>query len=652
MTLKLVWEPLRIGGLEIPNRIARAANTTTISPAGIDEQFIAYHRARARGGVGLSILEAAGVHPTSVLSYRIEESTCQGFERLMKEVRPFGMRVFQQLWHGGHHMHGLEGRLPWAPADVPSPFSGLIGVPMGVAEIGEMVESFASAARMCRDAGLDGVEIHAGHGYLIQQFLSPLTNARQDQYGGSLQNRMRFALEIFRAVRGAVGADFPVAARLSTSTAPGNVSATELGQLARALQDEGLISLLDTSHGDYYQMDRMTGTMAEVAGYELEPNAPLLASVSIPRMVTGRFRTLEEAEGVLRGGQADIVSLVRAHIADPELVRKTREGRADQVRPCIACNQGCVGGLLQTGRMGCVVNPSAGAESLLDESDMTPAASPKKVLVVGGGPAGLEAARVAALRGHRVILAEAGSRLGGAILAARRAPRMQALGDFTDWLEREVLRLGVEVRTGSYIEAEDVLAERPDALLVATGATSRGDGIQAARPGLRPEGSELAHVTDAASLLLQGGGDDAGRPALVLDDIGHYEAVAAAEFLVDRGASVTYVTGSSSFAPKMNGSFRNDVALQYLYRGRFRLLVGHHLTRITPEDCEVRPLQGERSERVRADIVVLVTNKTPARGLYDALRGRISVVEAIGDAASPRTLQDAVREGHLAARRV
>ena len=315
---------------------------------------------------------------------------------------------------------------------------------------------------------------------------------------------MRFALEVFRAVRRAVGADFPVGARLSTSTAPGNVSAAELGQLARTLQDEDLISFLDASHGDYYQMDRMTATMAEVAGYELEPNAPLLASVSVPRMVTGRFRTLEEAEGVLRERRADIVSMVRAQIADPELVRKTREGRADQVRPCIACNQGCVGGLLQTGRMGCAVNPAAGVESLLDERTMTRSGAPKKVLIVGGGPAGMEAARVAALRGHRVILAEAGPRLGGTILAARRAPRMQAIGDFTDWLEREVLRLGVEVRTGSYVEPEDVLAERPDVLLVATGAISRGDGIQAARPGLPPEGCGLPHVTDAADLLLHG----------------------------------------------------------------------------------------------------------------------------------------------------
>ena len=169
---------------------------------------------------------------------------------------------------------------------------------------------------------------------------------------------------------------------------------------------------------------------------------------------------------------------------------------------------------------------------------------------------------------------------------------------------------------------------------------------------MRPEGCELPHVTDAADLLLHGRADHAGRSAVVLDDIGHYEAVAAAEFLVDRGASVTYVTGCGSFAPKMNGSFRNDVALQHLYRGRFRLLVGHQLTRITPEDCEVRPLQGERSESVQADLVVLVTNKRPARGLYDALRGRVPAVEAIGDAASPRTLQDAVREGHLAARRI
>jgi 2,4-dienoyl-CoA reductase-like NADH-dependent reductase (Old Yellow Enzyme family) len=209
------------------------------------------------------------------------------------------------------------------------------------------------------------VEIHAGHGYLVQQFLSPLTNTRTDGYGGPLENRMRFAVDILRAVRREVGRNFAVGIRMSASTARGNISAAELGQVARVLEAEGLIDFLDASYGDYFEMDRMSATMAEPAGYELVPDQALLDSVSVPRMVTGRFRTLEEAEQVLRSRAAEIVSLVRAHIADPELVRKTREGRAEAVRPCIACNQGCVGGLLQVARMGCAVNPSAGAEASL-----------------------------------------------------------------------------------------------------------------------------------------------------------------------------------------------------------------------------------------------------------------------------------------------
>jgi 2,4-dienoyl-CoA reductase-like NADH-dependent reductase (Old Yellow Enzyme family)/thioredoxin reductase len=650
VALKLVWEPIRLGRLELLNRIARAANTTTISQAGIDDQFIAYHRARARGGVGLSILEAAAVHPTSILSYAIDDAACAGFERMMKEIRPYGMRVIQQLWHGGHHLPGAGGRLPWAASDIPSPFSGLIGHPASVADIAELVHAFALAARRCRDAGLDGVEIHAGHGYLIQQFLSPLTNKRQDDYGGPLENRMRFALEILRAVRRAVGPGFTVGIRMSASTARGNISAAELGRVASALEAEGLIDFLDASYGDYFEMDRMSATMAEVAGYELEPDHALLASVSVPRMVTGRFRTLEEAEQVLRSRSAELVSLVRAQIADPDLVRKTRDGRTEEVRPCIACNQGCIGGLLQVARMGCAVNPTAGAESLLDESLIGKAPRRKKILIVGGGPAGMEAARVGALRGHHVILAEAGGALGGSLRAARRAPRLQAIGDIVDWLERETARLGVEVRTGAFLEPDDVLAESPDVLIVATGAADRNDGVQAANPGERPPGCALPHVTNAHDLLVQSPRDFAPAHALVLDDIGHYEAVAAAEFLAERGAAVTYVTGQPAFAPRMNGTFRNDVALKRLHQGSFRLLVGHFLTAVETHRCIVRPLRGTREESISADAVVLVTHKAPRRGLYETLLGRVPEIKLVGDASSPRTLQDAIREGHLATR--
>jgi 2,4-dienoyl-CoA reductase-like NADH-dependent reductase (Old Yellow Enzyme family) len=650
VALKLVWEPIRLGQLELPNRVARAANTTTISQAGIDEQFIAYHRARARGGVGLSILEAASVHPTSILSYAIDDAACAGFERLMKDIRPYGMRVIQQLWHGGHHIPGVGGRLPWTASDIPSPFSGMIGHPASVTDIAELVQAFALAARRCRESGLDGVEIHAGHGYLIQQFLSPLTNKRDDLYGGSLENRVRFVLEIMRAVRREVGPDFTVGIRMSASTAPGNISASELGQVAKALEAEGLVDFLDASYGDYFEMDRMSATMAEPAGYELEPDQALLASVSVPRMVTGRFRTLEEAEQVLRSGSAELVSLVRAQIADPDLVRKTREGRAEAVRPCIACNQGCIGGLLQVARMGCAVNPSAGAEGLLDESLIEKSAHRKKVLVVGGGPAGMEAARIAALRGHHVILAEAGAGLGGSLLAARRAPRLHTIGDIVDWLEREILKVGVEVRAGTFLEPEDALAEAPDVLIVATGAADRADGLQAANPGEPPPGCGLPHVTNAHDLLVDASRDFAPANALVLDDVGHYEAVAAAEFLVERGAAVTYVTGQPAFAPRMNGTFRNDVALKRLYQGNFRLLVGHFLAAVETHQCVVRPLRGARMQTIPAESVVLVTHKAPRRTLYDVLLGQLPDIKLVGDASSPRTLQDAIREGHLAAR--
>jgi 2,4-dienoyl-CoA reductase-like NADH-dependent reductase (Old Yellow Enzyme family)/thioredoxin reductase len=650
MSLKLVWQPIRINKLEVANRIARSANTTTITAVGIDEQFIAYHAARARGGVGLTVLEAGAVHPTSQLSYAIDDAVCAGFERLMTAVRPHGMRIIQQLWHGGHHLPGAGGRLPWACSDIPSPFTNTVGQPMGKAEIDEMIAAFAAAARRCRDAGIDGVEVHAGHGYLVQQFMSPLSNTRSDEYGGSLENRTRFAMEVMRAVRKAVGPDFPVGVRMSSSTGKGNITAAELGSVARRMQDEGLIDFLDASHGDYFEMSRMTSTLADPAGYEMQPNQDLLRAVTVPRLVTGRYRTLEEAEQTLREGDAELVSLVRAQIADPDLVRKTREGKVDQVRPCIACNQGCVGGLLTVAHMGCAVNPAAGRELTLDETLLGNAAVKRNVMVVGGGPAGMEAARVAALRGHQVILAEAGAHLGGNILAAKCAPKLHGIADITDWLEREVYRLGVDVRRGTYIEPNDVLAENPDVVIVATGAAVRDDGVQAAIPGETPTGVDLPHVTNAYDLLMDGDRRAAPKSAVVLDDVGHYEAVAAAEYLIERGAAVHYVTTQGSFAPQMKGSSRDDMALQRLYKGNFRLLVGHFLAAIHPAFCIARPLRTQHEVRIEADCVVLVTHRAPIRSLYDALRGKVADVRLVGDAASPRNLQTAIRDGHLAAR--
>jgi NADPH-dependent 2,4-dienoyl-CoA reductase/sulfur reductase-like enzyme len=475
---------------------------------------------------------------------------------------------------------------------------------------------------------------------------------RDDAYNGGLLDRARFLIEILRAIRAAVGPDFPVGVRLGASTAKGGTTATDIAAVAAHLEALGLIDFLDITHSDYFLMSAMSHTMAFPSGYQLPINEVISRSVRLPRLVTGRYRTLEEAEQVLRSGQADLVSLVRAHIADPDLVRKTREGRVDDVRPCIACNQGCVGGLLQIGRMQCAVNPAAGYERTLDEALIAKVAKPKKVMIVGGGPAGLEAARVAALRGHHVILAEASAQLGGTLNIAKRAPNLHILGDLVAWLERQVHALGVDVRLGTYIEAADVLAENVDALIVATGAMTVADGRQALIPGELPPGMALPHVFDAASLITAPPDALAGKSAVVFDDVGRYDAIAAAEYLTQSMSSVTFVTSLASFAPKMLGTSRDTESLMRLNRRTFRLLVNHHLVAIGPGFVSLRPLGALSVVQVPADVVAVVTSQVPIRGLFDELRGKLPLVQLVGNALSPRDLLAAMHDGHRCARAI
>lgn len=652
MTLKRVWEPLKVGPIELKNRIVRTATTTRLFPPGIDDDFIGHHVATARGGAGLSILDGTGVHPNSYVSYLVDESAIPDLQRLVTAVQPYGTRLFQQLWHGGHNGSDLvTGQIPWGASALPGPLSGIVPVPMGQRDIDELVASFANAACCCREAGLDGVEIHAGHGYLINQFLSPLTNKREDGYNGGLLDRARFLIEVLQAVRTATGGSFALGVRLSPSTAVGGLSGEDVAAIALHLETLGLIDYVNLSFSDYFNLGMILADMANPEGYELPHNAATLASITkVPRLVTGRFRTLDDVEQVLRDGKADLVALTRQHIADPNIVRKTQEGRTEDVRPCIACLQGCLGTLMATGRMQCTVNPAAGFESVLDEEHISKVDTPQRVMIVGGGPAGMEAARVAALLGHDVSLFEAGARLGGTLLVAKQAPQLHILGDLTDWLERQIYKLSVDVNMGSYIEADDVARFAPDVLIIATGAMNEGDGRQAMIPGELPYGMDLPHVMDASEAVLLPAANIRGKRAVVFDDVGRYQAIAAAEHLVRAGADVTFCTSHSSFAPKMTFTFREDSAQRRMHKGDFRILVHHYLIGINPEHCHVRPFGSSKSESIAADIAVVVTTPSPLRNLFDEMRDSIPIIHLVGDAQSPADLYAAMRSGHRAAR--
>lgn len=647
-----IFEPLMIGPVAVPNRIVRAAHDTGFARPDITDRFIEYHVARARGGCGLSILEAGRVHPSTGLDLQLYgDQIVAGYRRLMAAVDPHGMRVFQQLWHGGNLYYGINGKAPWAVSHIAG-YWGVVGQPMNGDQIAELRDAFVTAALNAQEGGLQGVEVHAGHGYLFHQFLSRHYNNRTDEYGGSFDNRARFLMDTLRAIRAAVSPTFVVGIRLSASGAPGGVSEDDNRRLIRAAEEERLIDFVDLSKGDYHRMATMVGTMEEPGGYELSSTTQMGSVATVPRIVTGRFRTVEEAEQVLRDGHADLVSMVRAQIADPDLVRKEREGRADTVRPCIACNQGCIGGLFRVGTMGCTVNPAVGSEAQLAESLIERSPIPRRVAVVGGGPAGMEAARIAAMRGHKVILFEAQPVLGGATAIARSAPFLQSLGDIIYWLENEVYRLGVDVRLSNYVEADDIRALAPDAVVVATGSLPRVDAFQVGNPALSVPGVDLAHVMSSQDLLTRGK-SDLGTHALVLDTVGHYESIAVTEHLMRRGLSVTFLTHAVSMTPYVQSTWRDVPALERLFAlGDIDILTRHQLLEIEPGRCMVQALQASHQQRryVRADTVILVTQNAPLRALYDDLGKEGLALHLVGDAMSPRDVQAAIAEGHQVAR--
>jgi 2,4-dienoyl-CoA reductase-like NADH-dependent reductase (Old Yellow Enzyme family) len=649
-----IFSPIRIGAVEIPNRIVRTAHATRLADKYVNDDLIAYHLARAKGGAGLSIIESTSVHPSSTFSLSAaDDAAIAPMRKLVDAIAPTGMKLFTQLWHGGYTDPAADGGLPWAVTALAGRYSVAPPIPMTTDQIGEVIESYARAAARMEEAGLHGVEVLAGAGYLFSQFFSPVLNQRTDAYGGSFENRIRALLETLRAIRAATSRDFALGVRLGGSSDPRILADEDVNAIALRVQAEGLMDFVNITHGDYYfHVDRYAG-MDQPVGYQLPHVERIAEGLTVPRIIVGRYATLDDAEQALKTGQAEMVNIVRGMIADPMLVVKTREGRGTEVRPCIGCNQGCIGGAF-SGRMGCAVNPAVGYERTLSDETIARAANPRNVLVVGGGVAGMEAARVALLAGHRVTLVEATSDLGGLLNYAKHLPKLHAIGDIAIWLEAEIYRLGAQVRLSTYMDADDVLAEAPDAVIVATGSqpTDIREFRQTADPAAQLEIARDARVLTPLDLAMAPQ-QDVGRTALVFDDVGHYDAIGCCEALIKQGADVTYVTRHLMFAPAVEVTGRTQAALRRMHEmGRLRIVTQSALVSIGKSSAEIRPLFGRTIETVPADTVVLVGYRQSQNEIWEALRGRVDQLHLVGDALSSRDIQPAIREGHLAGRAI
>ncbi|MXW60138.1 MAG: NAD(P)-binding protein [Acidimicrobiia bacterium] len=599
MSYEHVLVPIEINGLEIKNRVVRTAHGTNIGQGRVTDELIAYHEARAAGGCGLTILEAASVHPTDMGTLRLHDaSVVDDYRRLMGRLAPYNMAVFQQLGHLGYEGVTADGGPPWSASEVAGPSIRRPAKSMTGDDIAELIDAFAQAARWSIEGGVHGVEVHIAHGYLLQQFMSSATNQRTDRYGGSWENRIRLVREVVGAVRETIGPGIPMGVRIgSEALGHGGVTEHDCAELVKVLADDGLIDYVNLTYGSCLRPHKIMGGMHEPPGYELEAAAPVVAAVDLPAIVTGRFRTLAEADELIARGVADMVGLTRAHIADPDLVAKSIEGREAEVRPCIAGNDGCVGGL-NRGRLSCAVNPAVGRELEFPPTDST--SQSRRIVVVGGGPGGMEAARLAAEQGHSVVLFEARNRLGGAVRQAQELPTRGLLGDICDWQERELDRLGVDVQLNQTADGQSITSARPDLVVVATGAT----------------GAEIPDISTMSK----------GATAVVDDRFGGYDALGLAEWLATQGLAVTLTTPGRRVAAN----------------ALLDLVVQPALERLQTLEVDV---QTKVDSPPLADLTLTV-DKHPHDPLSADLAAANLTVHVIGDAHTPGTVLTAIADAH------
>jgi mycofactocin system FadH/OYE family oxidoreductase 2 len=649
MPYEFLFRPLEVGALSIPNRIFSSAHATLFADGDglMTERHAAYYEARARGGIGLIITGAQVVSPYSVpvsphMDRCIDDRQIPCYRWVTEAVHRHGTKIFAQLWHFGRQGSAATSMLPLqAASSAPCPLLGETPKEMEREDIERTVAEFAAAAVRCREGGFDGIELHGAHGYLFSSFLSPASNFRTDEYGGTLENRARFALEVIAAVRKAVGDDFVLGFKLSADELlPGGLTLEETREIARLLENPGGVDFVDVSVGAYASLPLIIAPMYVPLGFAVPYAAAIKDVVDVPVFAIHRIKEPVQAEEILRNGQADMVAMTRATICDPDLPRKAREGREDEIRNCVACNQGCWGRAMQALPIGCALNPWAGHEGD-PEWEVVPTKKRKSVIVVGGGPGGAEAARVAALRGHAVRLYERAAELGGQLSIARQASGREELQDVGRYYARELRRLGVDVRLGTEVDADSIASEQADAVVVATGA----------RPTRQPppplpaiQGAEDKSVFLAEQVL--GDGATLGNRVVVYSSDSHLRGATTADTLADRGKRVTLVIPTLAPAPHAVAEHNTWMLLMTRLAEKGVEIVGFTaVTEIGAGRVKTRHLLSQKEGEIACDAVVLAVGAAADDGLYRSLQGKVAELHRVGDCVAPRRMENAIYEG-------
>ncbi|HEY7543223.1 MAG TPA: FAD-dependent oxidoreductase [Methylomirabilota bacterium] len=649
--LRALFSPIRVGGLALKNRIYSSGHAEAMAENGRPgDRLTRYHAAKARGGCALTIFGgSSSVHPSSPAAAwkqiaNHDDSIIPAYRALADAVHAHGCLVFTQLTHMGRRAQadGEEADVLLAPSQIPERVHRDVPHELEAEQIAELVRAFGEAARRCREAGLDGIELSMAHNHLIDQFWSPLFNQRQDEYGGSLENRLRFGMQVLQETRRRAGRDFVVGARISGDEfTKGGLTAGDMAEIARRLAASGLVDFLSIIGGGAHTYALQAAAVPNMS-YAAGVFVPLAAAIKqaapgLPILHASRIVDPVHADRLVAAGQIDVVGMTRALIADPDLPRKAREGRLDDIRTCVGANEGCIDRIYQGKPVTCVQNPATGRERELAE--VHPAKTSRKVVVVGGGVAGLEAARMAAIRGHRVVLFERAAELGGQVLLAARAPARAEYAGIVRFLVAQVEKLAVDVRLAVEATAASVLAERPDTVVVATGS----------HPFVPPvPGGDGKHVVTDRDVL--SGDAPVGANVVVVDDVHTQQALSTAELLLEQGKRVEVLSplfyvgqdiGVTSIAPLYKRLVTAGVVLT----------PGTELRAVEGSAVVVANVYSGAERRIEGvDTVVLSAGSRSTDSLYRVLKGRVAELHAVGDCVAPRGVHQAILDATRVAR--
>ncbi len=653
MMFPYLFSPVKLGTVEVKNRISFQPHLTNLAVDNLpSERQMYYWGERAKGGAGLIITEELTVHPTDMAYEKLidvyHKEVIPGFKKITDYVHQFDAHIFAQLNHNGQQGDGSNSRLPvWAPSPIPDVLFRETPKEMEPEDIEEVARYFAKSAIHVREGGFDGVEIQFGHSSLARQFLSPLTNFRSDEFGGSLENRMRAPLKFIAAVRKAVGNDFTLGIRMcADEMIPGGLDLGQVQEICARFEASGLIDFMDLSIATFYNLYLVEGSMHTPLGYTIPLAAGVREKIKLPVFCTGRINDPVMAEKVLAAGQADMIGMCRALICDPFMPKKALEGRLDDIRYCVADNQGCIGRIGLNKSIGCIQNPAVGREKEWGEGTLEKAAVKKKVMIVGGGPGGMWAAKMAGRRGHKVTLYDRNETLGGQVLTAMKGAGRDEFGVIARNEKEQVSKAGAQVKLGVEVTPELVQTEKPDVVIVATGSRPKEHPVGGA------DGPAVCNVWQVLN-----GEVELGANVCLIDYDGHQRATATAEFLANQGKTVHMITSSLFIGAELGPT-------QDLYLSRQRLL--QKGVTFTP-DIAVMEIAGEAGAKTIKgfnvysnqwaewgpyDTVVLAMGQKVNDDLYMSLKGKVPELYRIGDSVAPRKVDMAIWEGHRVGREI